>query len=70
LSFLLADPPYNYNPFQIGLFGLVGVAGICTAPFTGKLVDRLVPWVGQLVAITLQVTLDKPSCRVGHQADW
>jgi hypothetical protein len=55
LSFLLADPPYRYNPFEIGLFGLVGLAGVCTAPFTGRLVDNLVPWVGQLVGVMLQV---------------
>ena len=34
----------------IGLFGLVGMLGVFTAPLTGRLVDNLVPWVGAVVA--------------------
>lgn len=36
---------------QIGLFGLVGILGVCTAPFVGKVIDRYVPWLTALVAI-------------------
>ena len=46
LTFLLSENPYNYSTLTIGLFGLVGIVAVCTAPFCGKLVDRLVPWVG------------------------
>lgn len=46
MTFLLTDEPYQYSTLVIGLFGLVGITGVCTAPFVGKLVDSLVPWVG------------------------
>lgn len=36
---------------QIGLFALIGVVGVLTAPFIGKLVDRLVPWLGVCIAL-------------------
>lgn len=55
LSFLLSDAPYNYNSFEIGLFGLAGLAGVCAAPFMGRLVDGLVPWVGQLLGLCVQI---------------
>lgn len=34
----------------IGLFGLVGMLGVITSPFVGRLVDRLVPWYATLIA--------------------
>lgn len=55
LTFLLSDPPYKYNTLQIGLFGLVGLFGVGIAPWTGKLLDRMVGWVGQLAALVIQV---------------
>jgi hypothetical protein len=55
LTFLLSDPPYEYNTLQIGLFGLVGLFGVGIAPWTGKLLDRMVGWVGQLAALVIQV---------------
>ncbi len=39
LAFLLAKPPYEYNDATIGLFGLVGVAGVFAASWAGKLAD-------------------------------
>ncbi|EIW74210.1 MFS general substrate transporter [Coniophora puteana RWD-64-598 SS2] len=53
LTFLLGGPPYYYSTLVtlvIGLFGLVGMLGVMTAPFTGRFVDRLVPWYGVLIA--------------------
>ncbi|KAM0756557.1 MFS general substrate transporter [Meredithblackwellia eburnea MCA 4105] len=44
---------YGYDSLEIGLFGLVGICGVCTAPFVGRLVDRLVPWLGVLLGISL-----------------
>jgi predicted MFS family arabinose efflux permease len=35
----------------IGLFGLVGLVGIFIGPFTGRLIDRLVPWYATLVGV-------------------
>ncbi|MEM8720411.1 MAG: MFS transporter [Cyanobacteria bacterium P01_G01_bin.39] len=40
LAFLLSRPPYNYGSNAIGLFGLVGIAGIIAAPILGKLADK------------------------------
>jgi hypothetical protein len=57
LTFLLSDPPYGYNTLEIGLFGLVGLFGVGIAPWTGKLLDNMVGWVGQLAALTIQVRL-------------
>jgi predicted MFS family arabinose efflux permease len=40
LAFLLARPPYSYGSKAVGLFGLVGIAGILVAPLLGQLADR------------------------------
>ncbi|KAK5053749.1 hypothetical protein LTR84_001710 [Exophiala bonariae] len=36
LTFLLADPPYEYAPITIGLFALIGIAGIVMGPVYAK----------------------------------
>jgi MFS family permease len=36
LTFLLADPPYQYSPIIIGLFALIGIAGIIMGPVYAK----------------------------------
>ncbi|KAG8996277.1 hypothetical protein FRB94_008426 [Tulasnella sp. JGI-2019a] len=59
LTFLLTDS-YNFSTLDIGLFGLVGIVGVTTAPFVGRLVDKLVLWVGILLStmiIILSVTI-------------
>ncbi|MGA7965473.1 MAG: MFS transporter [Gammaproteobacteria bacterium] len=40
LTFLLANPPYNYSDSLIGLFGLLGVAGALCAMVVGRLHDK------------------------------
>ncbi|MBJ7332799.1 MAG: MFS transporter [Solirubrobacteraceae bacterium] len=40
LTFLLSDPPYDYNEATIGLFGLFGLAGALSAQAAGRLADR------------------------------
>ncbi|KAF9059615.1 MFS DHA1 protein [Rhodocollybia butyracea] len=55
LTFLLNGAPYHYTTLVIGLFGLVGLVGICMAPLAGRLVDGLVPWMATLVAILLTI---------------
>lgn len=44
---------YSCHIFRltIGLFGLVGFAGVALSPLTGRMVDRLVPWYATLVGI-------------------
>ena len=39
LAFLLSSSPYRYSNAVIGLFGLVGAAGIAAANLAGKLAD-------------------------------
>jgi predicted MFS family arabinose efflux permease len=40
LAFLLTRPPYSYGSQAVGLFGLVGIAGILVAPLLGQIADR------------------------------
>ena len=44
LTFLLAEPPYNFPPLYIGLFALIGIGSMCFGPPYSRLViDRFVP---------------------------
>lgn len=68
-TFLLGGPRYRYNSLEIGLFALLGIVGICVAPFAGRLIDtRTTPWhaalagcaislAGQLVGVASAVSL-------------
>jgi hypothetical protein len=40
----------------IGLFGLIGILGVCTAPLVGRYIDRLIPWTGVLIGIFIQAS--------------
>ncbi|KAF5340597.1 hypothetical protein D9611_007340 [Ephemerocybe angulata] len=51
LTFLLGGEPYNYSTLVIGLFGLVGMAGVSFGPLVGYTIDKLVPWYASLVAV-------------------
>ena len=48
-TFLLSDDPYHYTPIKIGLLGLLGLLGAILAPLWGKVVDKIVPWSGQML---------------------
>jgi predicted MFS family arabinose efflux permease len=44
LTFLLAGSPYHYSSLTIGLFGLIGIAGMLISPiWARKMTDRFVP---------------------------
>ncbi|KIM43093.1 hypothetical protein M413DRAFT_443908 [Hebeloma cylindrosporum] len=55
LTFLLGGPPYNYSTLVIGLFGLVGMAGVAAGPIGGHIIDRLIPWYASLVGVIMLV---------------
>lgn len=40
MTFILAEAPYHFNDFQIGLMGIVGVVGIWSSQWTGKMIGR------------------------------
>lgn len=53
LTFLLAGPPYHYEPLIIGLFALIGIAVMVFAPLYAKNVtDKFVPSFSVLVGLT------------------
>jgi len=53
LTFLLSSTPYHYPPLDIGLLGLLGLIGALMAPQWGKLLDKIVPWLGQVLGISI-----------------
>ena len=40
MTFVLANPPYYFSDFQIGLFGLLGVIGIYSSSWSGRTVGQ------------------------------
>ncbi|KAK3353243.1 major facilitator superfamily domain-containing protein [Lasiosphaeria hispida] len=57
LSFLLSSPPYNYSSMVIGLFGLIGVVLILSAPVYSRLViDKMVPLFSAIMGLLLELT--------------
>ncbi|MFW1645097.1 MFS transporter [Acinetobacter guillouiae] len=40
MTFILANAPYHFNEFQIGLFGIVGLAGVFATPWAGKQIAK------------------------------
>jgi len=44
LTFLLANPPYEYSPLVIGLFAFIGITSMCLGPLYARFVtDKFVP---------------------------
>ena len=40
MALVLAEPPYQFNDFQIGLVGLVGLVGVVLGPWAGQLFQK------------------------------
>ncbi|GAA5990731.1 hypothetical protein JCM5350_007346 [Sporobolomyces pararoseus] len=55
LTFLLNDAPFEYNTFEIGLFGLCGIVAVAWAPIAGRFTDRLNPWLVSFLALIGQL---------------
>jgi len=55
LTFLLSDPPYHYSSLDIGLIGLLAIIGALFAPQCGRLIDRVVPWLGQFLGLAVSL---------------
>ncbi|KAJ7091430.1 MFS DHA1 protein [Mycena belliarum] len=53
MTFLLSGDPYHYNTLKIGLFGLVGLFGVCLAPLIGWCIDHTTLWNAALVSLFL-----------------
>lgn len=51
LTFLLSDTPFQFNTFEIGLFGLTGICAVAWAPYAGRLTDKMLPWCTSLSAL-------------------
>lgn len=53
LTFLLAGEPYHYSSLTIGLFGLIGIAGMLGSPVYARLVtDKFVPHFSVLFGLS------------------
>ncbi|KAI9024189.1 major facilitator superfamily domain-containing protein [Hyaloraphidium curvatum] len=52
LTFLLSNPPYSYSPSIIGLFSIIGIAGMLFTSGVGALADRIgpMPLIGSGIA--------------------
>ncbi|WP_231464060.1 MULTISPECIES: MFS transporter [unclassified Pedobacter] len=51
----LANPPFNFQTLQIGLFGIAGAAGALAAPLVGKLSDGSNPRKNLMIGFILQI---------------
>lgn len=56
MTFILAEAPYHFNDFQIGLMGVVGVIGIWSSQWTGKMIgQQREKWLAQFATCGLIV---------------
>jgi predicted MFS family arabinose efflux permease len=51
----LANPPFNFQAYQIGLFGIAGAAGALAAPIVGKLSGGADPRKSLKIGFILQI---------------
>jgi predicted MFS family arabinose efflux permease len=53
LAFFLAAPPWHMSSDVVGLFGIVGVVGVMTAPMIGRMSDRRSPRRTSAIGVAL-----------------
>ncbi|KAJ3032872.1 hypothetical protein HDV00_007006 [Rhizophlyctis rosea] len=53
LTFHLSGRPFGYDSFEVGLFGLIGIAGILCAPIAGHIGDVHGPYLVAALGLTL-----------------
>jgi len=65
LTFLLGDEPYHFSTLFIGLFGLIGILGIFSAPLASRFIDQLGAWFSVLVATLCLLVLQSIQMAAG-----
>ena len=56
LTFLLAGSPFHYSSLTIGLFGLIGIAGMLISPVYARLVtDKFVPHFSVFLGLSVSL---------------
>lgn len=59
VTFLLAEPPYEYSPLTVGLFSLLTLPAIIGVSLYGRVIDRFVPHfstgIGLVVVLTVVI---------------
>ena len=57
MTFLLSSPPFNYGSTVIGLFSLIGLAGMTLGPFYAKyIIAPITPWCAVLIGAVINLT--------------
>ena len=57
MTFLLSGDPYNYSSTVIGLFSLIGVAGMLLGPFYAKyIIAPITPWFAVVIGACINLT--------------
>jgi predicted MFS family arabinose efflux permease len=57
MTFLLSSPPYEFSSTVIGLFSLIGIAGMVLGPLYAKyIIAPITPWVAVIIGAVINLT--------------
>ncbi|ETN45577.1 uncharacterized protein HMPREF1541_09409 [Cyphellophora europaea CBS 101466] len=57
MTFLLSSPPYQYSSTVIGLFSLIGIAGMVLGPLYAKfIIAPITPWAAVIIGAAINLT--------------